>query len=272
MPVVDTTTPFSNNEQITSTKLNNIMDNSFFVSGAVLPSSGLEVTAGGQMRVPNGGITSNELASNSVVTAKIADSNVTTAKILDSNVTVSKLAASLDLSGKTVTLGSTTTFANNSVPTSALVEKITIGTPVTASGTSVDFTSIPSWVKKITILFEGISTNGGSYYLVQLGSGSIQTTGYLSVGDNGGAITSNSSGMVICTGDSAWTCYGHMVITRSSGNNYITSHVIGKVTPTLYVARGGGYVPLSGALDRIRLTTVNGTDAFDAGSINIIYE
>jgi hypothetical protein len=92
MPVVDTTTPFSNNEQITSTKLNNIMDNSFFVSGAVVPSSGLEVTAGGQMRIPNGGITSNELASNSVVTAKIADSNVTTAKILDSNVTTAKIA------------------------------------------------------------------------------------------------------------------------------------------------------------------------------------
>jgi hypothetical protein len=216
----------------------------------------------GKLAVRAGNITSNELASNGVTTAKIANLNVT----------APKLAASLDLSGKTVTLGSTTTFANNSVPASALVEKITIGTPVTASGTSVDITSIPSWVKKITILFEGVSTNGGSYYLVRLGSGSIQTTGYLSVGDNGGAITSNSSGMVICTGDSAWTCYGHMVITRSSGNNYITSHVIGKVTPTLYVARGGGYVPLSGALDRIRLTTVNGTDEFDAGSINIIYE
>ena len=95
MPVVDTTTPFSNNEQITSTKLNNIMDNSFFVSGAVVPSSGLEVTAGGQMRIPNGGITSNELASNSVVTAKIADSNVTTAKIADSNVTQAKLGTNV---------------------------------------------------------------------------------------------------------------------------------------------------------------------------------
>jgi hypothetical protein len=33
-----------------------------------------------------------------------------------------------------------------------------------------------------------------------------------------------------------------------------------------------GHVSLSGALDRIRLTTVNGTDTFDAGSVNIIYE
>ena len=81
MPVVDTTTTFSNNEQITSTKLNNIMDNSFFVSGAVVPSSGLEVTAGGQMRIPNGGITSNELATDSVVTSKILNGAVTSDKL-----------------------------------------------------------------------------------------------------------------------------------------------------------------------------------------------
>jgi hypothetical protein len=35
---------------------------------------------------------------------------------------------------------------------------------------------------------------------------------------------------------------------------------------------GGFQVSLSGTLDRIRLTTVNGSDTFDAGSINIIYE
>ena len=33
-----------------------------------------------------------------------------------------------------------------------------------------------------------------------------------------------------------------------------------------------GRVTLSGALDRVRVTTVNGTDTFDAGSINILYE
>jgi hypothetical protein len=71
MPVVDTTRTFTNNEQITSTKLNEIMDNSSFVSGAVVPSGGLEVTAGGQMQVATSGI----------VTAKIADSNVTQAKL-----------------------------------------------------------------------------------------------------------------------------------------------------------------------------------------------
>jgi hypothetical protein len=82
MAVVDTTNSFSNNEQITSTKLNEIMDNSFFVSDAVVSGQGLSITAGGKMQIPNGGIT----------TALIADSNVTSAK-LASSITVTSLSA-----------------------------------------------------------------------------------------------------------------------------------------------------------------------------------
>lgn len=85
MPVVNTTNSFSNNEQITSGKLNNIMDNSFFVTDAVVPSGGLQVTAGGQMQIGDN--------ANGVTTAKIADLNVTTAKIADGAVTPAKLSA-----------------------------------------------------------------------------------------------------------------------------------------------------------------------------------
>lgn len=71
MPVVNTTNSFSNNEQITSTKLNDIMDNSFFISGATVSGQGLEVTAGGQMQIKDLDVT----------TAKIADAGVTQAKL-----------------------------------------------------------------------------------------------------------------------------------------------------------------------------------------------
>ena len=86
MPVVDTTRTFTNNEQITSTKLNEIMDNSLFVSGAVVPSRGLEVTAGGQLQVPNSGITTalledSSTTSNGVTAVKIANGAVTPAKL-----------------------------------------------------------------------------------------------------------------------------------------------------------------------------------------------
>jgi hypothetical protein len=82
MPVVNTTNTFTNNEQITSTKLNDIMDNSSFVSGAVVTSGGLEITAGGQMQIASDGVT----------TARILNSNVTTAKIADGAVTPVKLS------------------------------------------------------------------------------------------------------------------------------------------------------------------------------------
>jgi hypothetical protein len=84
MPVVNTTNTFTNNEQITSTKLNDIMDNSSFVSGAVVTSGGLEITAGGQMQIASDGVT----------TARILNSNVTTAKIADGAVTPAKLSTS----------------------------------------------------------------------------------------------------------------------------------------------------------------------------------
>jgi hypothetical protein len=99
MAVVNTSRTFTNNEQITSTKLNQIMDESSFISDAIVPNQGLQITAGGKMQVPNSGIT----------TALIGDNQVTTSKIPDSAVTAEKLASSLDLSSKTITL------PNNSV-------------------------------------------------------------------------------------------------------------------------------------------------------------
>lgn len=41
---------------------------------------------------------------------------------------------------------------------------------------------------------------------------------------------------------------------------------------TAVASTSGGTISLAGALDNVRLTTVNGTDTFDAGSINILYE
>jgi hypothetical protein len=93
MGVVNTTYTFSGTDTITSAKLNNIIDDTTFTGDAIQGST-LQVVSPGKLAVNAGGITSNELASNAVVTAKIADSNVTTAKIADSNVTTAKIADS----------------------------------------------------------------------------------------------------------------------------------------------------------------------------------
>lgn len=144
------------------------------------------------------------------------------------------------------------------------------------SGTSIDFTSIPSWVKRITVMVAGVSTNGTANYMVQIGSGSVVTTGYtdqLSVTTSAGAssVSTYTNGFHFyntgATGDAA---YGHVVLTNVSGNLWIYSSNVVSTSPRMSVGAGG--YTLSGVLDRVRITTSNGTDTFDAGSINILYE
>ena len=150
------------------------------------------------------------------------------------------------------------------------------GTAVAStSGTSIDFTGIPSWVKRITVMFSGVSTNGTSAVLVQIGSGSVTTTGYISTSNNlnqsnstGG--TSSTAGFITQSNDAAFVRSGVLVLHLITGNSWVASHTM-KLN-TSQVILGGGDVALSGILDRVRITTVNGTDTFDAGSINILYE
>jgi hypothetical protein len=155
-------------------------------------------------------------------------------------------------------------------------QKIVRGTSVaTTSGTSIDFTSIPSWVKRVTIMFNGVSTNGTSPFLIQLGAGSVTVTGYISTGQTitggaGGANTSSTAGMIVYSSAAASISSGHMLLTSMGSNLWISSHTL--KTTTAACLFGGGDVTLSGTLDRVRLTTVNGTDTFDAGSVNILYE
>jgi hypothetical protein len=153
---------------------------------------------------------------------------------------------------------------------------IVAGTAVAStSGTSIDFTSIPSWVKRVTVMFSGVSTSGTSVLQVQIGSGSITSSGYSSAsgavnfaGSAGGSTA--TTGLVLNTGNAAFSSTGHMVITLMSGNLYVESHSL--YNASTQAIFGGGNITLGGVLDRVRITTVNGTDTFDAGSINILYE
>ena len=165
---------------------------------------------------------------------------------------------------------------NYAVNVSGAGSNITRGTAVaTTSGTSIDFTGIPSWVKRITIMFSNVSLSGTSLPLVQLGAGSNEITGYVSTGQSitggvGGANAGSTAGMVINDGGAANLKTGHMILTHMGSNLWISSHYM-RVTTAACVF-GAGDKTLSGTLDRVRLTTVNGTDTFDSGSVNILYE
>jgi hypothetical protein len=156
-------------------------------------------------------------------------------------------------------------------------QKIVRGTSVSASGTSVDFTSIPSWVKRITIMLNGVSTNGTSQVQAQAGtSGGIVSSGY--AGSYGNAYTTGGTGGNLTTGfPTAWfngtanTRIGTVTIVNISGNIWVSSSQVG-ISDGATWGGGNGNVTLSGTLTQVRLTTVNGTDTFDAGSVNILYE
>jgi hypothetical protein len=153
---------------------------------------------------------------------------------------------------------------------------ITSGTAVAStSGTAIDFTSLPSWVKRITVMFNGVSTNGTSVPIIQIGdSGGFETSGYTgSVANNGASATNFSTGFALVGSSTlaALAQSGHIVITNISGNIWIASINLGR-TDSAMVFNGAGNKTLSDVLDRVRITTVNGTDTFDAGSINILYE
>jgi hypothetical protein len=150
---------------------------------------------------------------------------------------------------------------------------ITSGTAVTASGTSIDFTGIPSWVKRITVMLNGVSTNGSSHLQLQIGdSGGIETSGYNGSAGYGSNYAADSSGFLFRTSIAAGTLScGHLVLTYFGSNTWVQSGVVGAANFD-FVVSSGGYKDISDTLDRIRITTVNGTDTFDAGSINILYE
>jgi hypothetical protein len=166
-------------------------------------------------------------------------------------------------------------FGTDSNASRAQLQRITSGTAVAStSGTSIDFTALPAWVKRLTVMFNAVSTNGSSNLMVQVGSSSISTSGYVSSGWTTNTNNANSTAGLLVTGTNSST-YGWSGIAQicllSSNTWAFSSSTSYQATSAMSI--GAGLSPaLAGALDRVRITTVNGTDTFDAGSINILYE
>lgn len=156
---------------------------------------------------------------------------------------------------------------------------ITLGTAQNStSGTAIDFTGIPSWAKRVTVMFNGVSTNGTSRIQVQLGDGSIKTSGYITqscyVSVAAVANERYTSGFIVVNAVQAAGSYGGVARFHLLGSNIWcgdSSLAYNDATNTANYFSSGN-VTLSSSLDRLRITTVNGTDTFDAGSINIMYE
>jgi len=155
---------------------------------------------------------------------------------------------------------------------------ITSGTTVTVSGTNIDFTSIPSTAKRITIMFSGVSQNSASQLIiVQIGAGSIVTSGYTSgvaycggTSSAGGANPTNGFGVANAS-NAADILSGTITLSNFGSNTWVSSGTLA-ITNSAYAYTCGGNITLGGILDRVRITTSAGSATFDAGSINILYE
>jgi hypothetical protein len=187
----------------------------------------------------------------------------------------------------TISAALNTTFAGTAaVPTGTLYPLVAGTAVASTSGTSIEFTNIPSWVKRVTVMFSTVSTNGTGVWQLQLGTGATPTytiTGYL--GGTGGA-TSGGAGQAAATttgfrvggnyaANLSWEGAVTLTLLNPTTNLWVASGVLFSDAGTVQIYMNAGTVTLAGVATAVRLiasATGSPSDTFDLGSINILYE
>jgi hypothetical protein len=244
-------------------------------TGKLIQNSGITIADGAS------GTLSNTNSGDVTLNASVADIfGLSTQELTADDPGADRIIFWDDSAGKLthLTAGTGLTITGTTIDASGGGGGITLGTPqTTTSGTSIDFTGIPAGTKRIDIMFAGVSTSGTSALQVQIGdSGGIETTGYLSAAslfsngsnNNTGSIT---TGFYINTALAANTISGILTLELLNSATFIWVS-----TGTIKWGTGNGVTSgdktLSAELDRVRITTISGTDTFDAGTINIQYQ
>lgn len=162
------------------------------------------------------------------------------------------------------------------------------GSPITqsatvasTSGTAIEFTGLPSGVKRIIVSLNGVSTNGSQNLLIQLGdSGGIENSGYASVSaylqnSTATAVSNSTSGLIVTAAMAAGEALDGIIILTlvdPSTNTWAMSANLCDTASTTNLNISAGRKSLSGELDRLQLISATGGDTFDSGSISIQYE
>jgi hypothetical protein len=219
----------------------------------------------------------------------VASANLVNGTIVDADIDAAAAIAygKLDLDDSIVTgdltddAVTTAKIDNGAVIPTKLSQPFTQTAAVpTTSGSLIDFTAIPSWVKRITVAMNQVSTNGTSAVIIQLGdSGGIEATDYIGTGTAITAtptygISSFTTGFSAGTGALATSSRSGVVsIVNVGGNTWVASGTLTTLAGASFSAsHTQGVKVLSATLDTVRVTTINGSDEFDNGSISLIYE
>lgn len=208
-------------------------------------------------------------------TASIATTTLTVTAVASGTIQVGQVINGTGVTAGTVILAQLTGATGGIGTYTVSVSQTVSSTTITVVG--VTFLNIPSWVNRITAMLNNVSLSGANYVQLQLGSGSVQTTGYTTVGVNlqatGVQAIVPTAGFPVYEYNASHAANGAIVLTRLGSNIWTVSGNVANTQGSVYsVSTTAGSVTLSGSLDRIRLISANGTDTFDAGSINIMYE
>jgi hypothetical protein len=213
------------------------------------------------------------VSDSTIIGADVLNSSLTGADVLDASLAGADIQDS-SLTGADVQDGS---LGRNDMGESVL----NLATAVaTTSGTFREITGIPSWARRVVLMLNGVSTNGTSDLLVQLGVGTTPlTSGYLNgqsifAWGSGVLSATSAAGIPIFNNAAAYIFSGRIVIERieATANNWLVTATLNNTQTSPAMVISSGVAPLSGPLGMVRLTTVGGTATFDAGSMNISWE
>jgi hypothetical protein len=226
MPVVDTTQSFASGDTVTSTTLNNIMDQSIFVAGAVVSGSGLAITTGGQMTTSN------------IPGANITNLSIGGGKIINNTLSVGKLE--------------NPSFNWSSASNSGSIE---LGTNITTNGSSfIDFHSVFPLTDREARVVRNSGANG-TFSISNNGTGAIELSASSGV-TFGTANMPTPSGTAPIFGCRAWVNFNGQANSDLSGTYSRSGTTSVTVTAT-------GHGLIAGNIVFLDFTVGTGTAPFD---------